>query len=209
MSSSQYFAGVADKWDAMRQVFFSDEVRKAAFRAAGIDTRAILSLAADIGAGTGFITEELVRAGLRVVAVDPVPEMLAVLAKKPYAAAGNVECKQGEAERLPLADASVDFAFANMSLHHVGTPASAISEMCRVLKPNGRAVITDMDEHGFEDLSREHNDRWMGFPRADVASWMSDAGFADISIGSVGECCGGGIAGTGIGIFVASGRRPA
>jgi len=57
-----YFETVAQKWDTMRQGFFSDAVREKAFEAAGAVAGKI---AADIGAGSGFVTEGLLRRGLR------------------------------------------------------------------------------------------------------------------------------------------------
>lgn len=212
MTSETYFAEVAPQWDSMRQVFFSENVKETAFRTAGISTRDILAVAVDVGAGTGFVTEGLVKRGLQVIAVEPVAEMLHVLQDKPFAR-HDVDCRLGQAESLPVADGAARYVFANMSLHHVEDPRQSIAEMFRVLEPGGRVVITDLDAHEVELLRTEHNDRWMGFERAAVSGWLRDAGFADVAIGSVGSCCGSETnmpsGGAGIGIFVASGRRPA
>ena len=78
MSSEQYFDKVADQWDHMRKSFFSDEVREKALAAANVKPG---KLAADIGAGTGFITEGLVQNGLRVIAVDQSGAMLEEMKK--------------------------------------------------------------------------------------------------------------------------------
>ena len=67
MSSKDYFDRVAQDWDEMRENFFSDEVRMKALSIAAIQKGKI---AADIGAGTGFISEGLIREGLQVIAVD-------------------------------------------------------------------------------------------------------------------------------------------
>lgn len=212
MSSGMYFAEVAPQWDTMRQVFFSETVKEMAFKKAGISSKDILAVAVDVGAGTGFVTEGLVKRGLQVIAVEPVAEMIDVLRAKPFAQT-DVECRLGQAEKLPLADGEAAYAFANMSLHHVDDPRLAIAEMFRVLQAGGRAVITDLDTHQVELLRTEHNDRWMGFERAAVHGWLEQAGFVDIEIDSVGACCGSETnmpsGGAGIGIFVASGRRRA
>ncbi len=212
MTNDIYFAEVADQWDEMRKVFFSDEVKEMAFLKAGISTKDILAIALDIGAGTGFITEGLIQRGLQVIAVEPVPEMIEILKTK-FFSTEEVDCRLGQAENLPLADREVAFAFANMSLHHVEDPQQAISEMFRVLQSKGRVVITDLDEHNVEVLRTEHYDRWMGFKREVVQDWLQEAGFEEIDIASVGSCCGKEknmpSGGAGIGIFVASARRPA
>jgi Methylase involved in ubiquinone/menaquinone biosynthesis len=45
---------------------------------------------------------------------------------------------QGDAQRLPFADASFDRALINFGLLHVSHPERACAEACRVLKSNGR-----------------------------------------------------------------------
>lgn len=64
-------------------------------------------VAADIGAGTGFITEGFLRKGLSVVAVDRSPEMLGRIRAK-YGSPAPVDCRLGTARRLPLDDGEVD-----------------------------------------------------------------------------------------------------
>ena len=206
MGSKEFFNQVASQWDQMRTQFYSDRVRDKAMDVAGVVRG---RKAADIGAGSGFITEGLLRRGLQVVAVDQSPEMLAEMKRKLGAA--PVDYRQGVAERLPLADAEVDYALANMYLHHVETPAAAIREMARVLKPGGRLVITDADEHNFEFLRTEHHDRWLGFKREDIRRWFEEAGLKQVQVGSLEEtCCVDSQCGSekaSIGIFVASGVK--
>ena len=204
MSSKDYFDRVADRWDEMRSGFFSENVRESAYKAAGIQTG---RQAADIGAGTGFVTEGLIRQGLEVIAVDESGAMLAELKGK-YP---DLDCRQGEAENLPLPDDAVDYVFANMYLHHVARPSAAIKEMTRILKKGGRLVITDLDEHEFEFLKREHHDRWMGFIREDVANWFKASNLIEVKVDCVGSnCCADSADGSGsakVSIFVASGTK--
>jgi ubiquinone/menaquinone biosynthesis C-methylase UbiE len=186
MNSKEYFEKVADRWDQMRQTFFSDNVRKTAVAKAGIQAN---KLAADIGAGTGFITEELVRNGVKVIAVDRSMAMLEEMKKK-YGRCDVVDYRQGEFNNLPLQNEAVDYVFANMYLHHVDLPQVAIDEMVRVLKPGGKIVITDMDEHEHEFLRIEQHDRWMGFRREDVERWFKDAGLKNVKVDCLDEeCC--------------------
>ncbi len=185
MNSKKYFDDVAHKWDEMRKGFFSEEVREKAFSMAGVKAG---ETAADIGAGTGFVTEGLIQKGLKVLAIDQSEEMLEEMKRK-FADAKSVEYHVGEAEKLPVPDDTVDYTFANMYLHHVERPLEAIKEMVRILKPGGKLVITDMDEHRFDFLVKEHHDRWMGFKREDVSQWLMEAGLKDVVVDCVGECC--------------------
>lgn len=188
MSSQEYFATVAADWDRLRAGFFPEAVRAKALALAGVCAGKI---AADLGAGTGFVTQALLEAGLTVFAVDRSPEMLAGLrARFPSAVqTGRLTALEGEAHRLPLPDASVEHVFANMLLHHADDPAHAIAEMARILRPGGRLVITDLDAHAHQVLLDEHHDRWPGFRRGDVAAWLQVSGFVAPSVASSGESC--------------------
>ncbi len=207
MSSKQYFGEVARQWDEMRESFFSEAVREKAISLAGAESG---ELAADIGAGTGFITEGLMQKGLRVIAVDQSEAMLKEMREK-FQGVDTIDYRLGEAENLPIEDKVVDYVFANMYLHHVENPPVAIKEMARTLKPGDRLVITDLDEHNFDFLKREHHDRWMGFKREDVQRWFIAAGLKEAMVDCVGEdCCAPSSCGdkyASVSIFLASGKK--
>ncbi|MFC2169527.1 class I SAM-dependent methyltransferase [Acidobacteriota bacterium] len=185
MSSKNYFEKVANRWDQMRKSLFPDKVRKVAVAKA--DSQAG-KLAADIGAGTGFITEELIQNGLTIIAVDQSQAMLDEMKKK-FGRSDPVEYRIGEFNKLPIQNDTVDYIFANMYLHHVESPEVAIAEMVRVLKPGGKVVVTDMDEHEFEFLRIEQHDCWLGFKRENIEHLFKEAGLKNIEVDCVGEDC--------------------
>jgi len=207
MSSKAYFDEVAGDWSNMRKAFFSDAIRDKAFAVARLEAG---KTAADIGAGTGFISRGLVAAGMNVIAVDQSAAMLAEL-KKQLRPSSAVDCRQGTAELLPIADEQVDYAFANMYIHHVEKPSGALKEMARILRPGGRLVVTDLDQHEFEFLRREQHDRWMGFKREDVTAWLEAAGLVNVNVENAGgNCCATSCeasAQAAVSIFVASGEK--
>ena len=145
------------------------------------------AVAADIGAGTGFITEGLVQRGVKVIAVDESKRMLDELVRRGLP--GSVDCRVGSAEMIPIDDGAVDYVFANMLLHHVVEPSKAIREMARVLRPGGVVVITDLDRHEFEFLRNEQHDRWKGFERESLSRWLDEAGLTNVAVESLGEDC--------------------
>jgi ubiquinone/menaquinone biosynthesis C-methylase UbiE len=185
VSSKEYFDEVAKRWDEMRGAFFSDAVREKAIAVAGVQPG---EMAADIGAGSGFITEGLVQRGLTVIAVDQSEVMLDEMRRK-FSDLDAIEYRMGLAESLPIAGDAVDYVFANMYLHHVESPADTIMEMARILRPGGRLVITDLDEHAFEFLRTEQYDRWLGFKRDDVERWLTEAGLHSVATDCIGEDC--------------------
>jgi ubiquinone/menaquinone biosynthesis C-methylase UbiE len=207
MESRNYFDEVAPQWDRLREGFFSRRVREKALLVANLHPGRI---AADIGCGTGFITEGLVERGLKVIAVDSSQAMLSEMRQR-FAGLDLIDYRQGETGSLPIQDNTVDYAFANMYLHHVEVPPEAIKEMARILKPKGMLIVTDLDEHCFEFLRREHSDRWMGFPRDDLRRWFEDAGLREVAVDCAGEnCCASSSCGrerAEISIFVASGKK--
>jgi SAM-dependent methyltransferase len=87
----------------------------------------------DLAAGTGKLTASLLARGLDVVAVDPAPNMLAVLRRR----LPEVDARVGRAERIPLADAFVGTVLVGAAFHWFTRPA-AEQEIARVLRPGGR-----------------------------------------------------------------------
>lgn len=171
MQSKKYFDEISNQWDTIRQSFFSDSIRDKMCETAQVKEGLT---AVDIGAGTGFVTQELLSRKLRVIAIDQSQEMLDVIKQK-FASKGEVICLQADAYSLPLEDESVDYVMANMFLHHVEKPDQAILEMTRILKPGGRLVIADLDKHDFEFLRIEQFDVWLGFERSEIREWFSSA----------------------------------
>ena len=151
MGSKEYFDAISLEWDGMRSEYFSNNVRDKSYSIAKIQKGKI---AADIGAGTGYITEGLVKKGLRVIAIDQSEKMLNLLKTK-LSNSPLLETRVGKSDSLPIDDNAVDYVFANMYLHHVENPFSAVKEMARILKSNGKMIITDLDAHDFEFLREE------------------------------------------------------
>src|SRR5262245_59341370 len=90
------------------------------------------SVALELGAGTGKFTARLLETGARVIAVDPVEQMLAQLKRNTTGATALL----GTAEHIPLADGAADAVVCAQAFHWFATPV-ALAEIHRVLKPGG------------------------------------------------------------------------
>jgi len=95
----------------------------------------------EIGAAEAVHSCRLAARGLRVVALEPSPEMLARARarQREYGVRFPLVCGIGEA--LPFPDRSFDRVLCESAIDHVVHPPRAIAEMARVLKPEGRLLI--------------------------------------------------------------------
>ena len=143
---------------------------------------------ADVGAGTGFVAAGLAPLVKQVYVVDGSAAMIEV-AKKNLSEFSNVEYHEADGASLPFPDDSLDAVFANMYLHHTTDPLAAIREMVRVLRPGGRLVITDMDEHPYAWLKDEMADVWQGFDRDQIRAWFQEAGLVNVIVDCTGQSC--------------------
>jgi ubiquinone/menaquinone biosynthesis C-methylase UbiE len=130
--SAEAFAGVAATYERGRPEYPRGLLDWLTERG---DIRAGASVV-DIGAGTGKLTRLLVGHGARVIAVDPLPEMLAELEN----VVPQAERRLGRATALPIDDESADLAVCGQSFHWFAS-AEALAEIARVLRPDGSLVL--------------------------------------------------------------------
>jgi ubiquinone/menaquinone biosynthesis C-methylase UbiE len=208
-AARDYFDRVADDWDSIRAGYFTEALRDSAIARAYLRPEMEV---ADVGCGAGFIAAGLAPIVHRVHALDGSQAMLDV-ARRNLAAYNNVDYQLTDGSILPLPDASVDAAFANMVLHHCPDPAATLREMARILRPGGRIVITDMDRHDHEWMRAEMADEWLGFERAQVKRWLREAGLVNVLVTcssqtccATAQCAPDGRAE--ISVFIATGARP-
>jgi arsenite methyltransferase len=119
----------------------------------------------DIGSGSGtdaFIAAELVGPGGRVIGLDLTEAMLDKLrANAAAAGVANLELLAGNAESIPLPDASVDVVSSNGVLNLVPDKPRAIQEIARVLRPGGRLQIADIVVRTLpSEACRAHPELW-------------------------------------------------
>jgi SAM-dependent methyltransferase len=113
----------------------------------------------EIGAGTGYFTLNLLRAGMIAQATcsDISPGMLSALRANAERLELEVDTEQVDAERLPFADESFDLVFGHAVLHHIPDLERAFKEFERVLAPGGTVL--------FAGEPSRYGDRLAGVPK--------------------------------------------
>ncbi len=96
----------------------------------------------DVAIGTGR-NLPFYPADATITGVELSPAMLGIARQRAADLGRTVELREGDAEQLPLPDASFDTVVCALSLCTIPDPTAAIGEMHRVLVPGGRLLLLD------------------------------------------------------------------
>lgn len=184
MGSRKYFDEIASNWNRMRSEYFKDEVRDRILNELDIENKVV----GDLGCGTGFISLGLIKKNPNIIfAVDQSVNMLKELKRESIKQGfNNIYPVRSAIDDLALFDDSLDAITMNMALHHVVNPEEAIKEMFRVLKSNGKLVISDVYKHNGKWARVEMFDEWLGFSDVQIIKWLDLVGFKNITIEDTG-----------------------
>ncbi len=116
----------------------------------------------DIGCGSGFHLPLWAATADRVIGVEP-HRPLVRLARRRTKRIGNVTVLEGMAEKLPVADASVDVAHARWAYFLGPGSEPGLRELDRVMRRGGTAFVID------NDATRSTFGGWFrrGYPEVD------------------------------------------
>jgi ubiquinone/menaquinone biosynthesis C-methylase UbiE len=144
--NTRYHDVAADHYDAKWGIDFGQvgrdqvlaKVRKALGHAPGRYARSL-----EIGAGTGYFTLNMLRAGVIAEATcsDISEGMLATLKGNALRLGLDVKTACVDAERLPFPDGSFDLVLGHAVLHHIPDLPRAFAEFERVLVPGGTILF--------------------------------------------------------------------
>jgi ubiquinone/menaquinone biosynthesis C-methylase UbiE len=133
----------------------------------------------DVGAGLGVLTlaaHERIGDGW-VIAVDPSVGALEELLRLAHVAnASGIMYLVGDAEVLPLPDASVDVAVLDSVLVHVADTGAVVRELARVLRSGGRLSLREPVHR--DDTSVSSPVDWS--PLGELQRELEACGFADV-----------------------------
>lgn len=143
----------------------------------------------DAGCGSGYLSIPITRmlADGQVVCLDSSMDMLALLERKLRKAGleGRTRTVLTDAADSRLADASIDIVVSMNLVHELGSPADAMAEWARVLKPGGRMLIVDFRDTPLVRRFMQHGhggEAHGPFSAEELSGLMSDAGLDDVRV---------------------------
>jgi len=98
----------------------------------------------EVAPGPGFLSIELAKRGLRVRAVDISATFVEIARRNAAAERVEAQFEIGNAAALPVESGSVDVVVCRAAFKNFSEPVKALSEMRRVLRPGGTALLIDM-----------------------------------------------------------------
>lgn len=121
----------------------------------------------DLGCGAGtdsLVAAQMVGPAGSVTGIDMTPEMLAkARSAAEEMGAANVEFVEGEIERLPFPDESIDVVISNGVIDLLPDKDTVFAEIYRVLRPGGRIQLADVTiQQPVSEEGKRNIDLWTG-----------------------------------------------
>jgi len=110
----------------------------------------------EVAPGPGYFCIELAKLGsYAITGMDLSRTFVKMAAEKAEQAGVRVEFKEGSASNMPFPKNSFDFLLCRAAFKNFADPVRALQEMCRVLRPGGRALLIDLSRDARpDDVSR-------------------------------------------------------
>lgn len=136
----------------------------------------------ELATGTGRMTAVLAHMGFRVISGDRTQEQRARVYERLATERERATLVGLEMGRLPFREASLRNITCVNTLHEIDDPRSALSELLRVRHPEGRLLIADFNETGFDVMQRLEQEVYRrdhprgSMPIAEVERTLQEAG---------------------------------
>jgi len=127
----------------------------------------------EIAPGPGYFCIELAKLGNYKVTGLDISKSFVEIARKNASEAGlKIDFQQGNASDMSFPDNTFDFTFCQAAFKNFSEPAKAITEMYRVLRPKGVAVISDLRRDASpEDIEQEIKGMGLGRINEFLVRW--------------------------------------
>lgn len=135
----------------------------------------------DIGCGEGFLTSEFERWVGLIVGVD-----LSLTRCKKAKAKLKGDIIRADGRALPLADASVDGVICHQVIEHVREDRSVVAEIWRILKENGKMIISTVRRSGIRVSKRIDPAHVKEYSYSEVRGLLNTKGFEEFAFQGLG-----------------------
>jgi 2-polyprenyl-3-methyl-5-hydroxy-6-metoxy-1,4-benzoquinol methylase len=103
----------------------------------------------DVACGTGNLAVIAAKRGCAVNGIDIATNLIGQARARAAASGLTIDFKEGDAEALPFANESFDFAVSMFGVMFAPQPAVVTSELSRVTKPGGQIALANWTPEGF------------------------------------------------------------
>jgi demethylmenaquinone methyltransferase/2-methoxy-6-polyprenyl-1,4-benzoquinol methylase len=154
------FSGIARRYDLLNHLLSGNVDKRWRRKAARALESSLIEGARvlDVACGTGDLSLVLAEAGAaRIIGLDFCRPMLEIARRKADADSRSIPFVEGDALRLPFADATFDAVTIAFGLRNLAGVADGLRELRRVLKPGGRLAVLEFSSPvvpGFRALFR-------------------------------------------------------
>jgi ubiquinone/menaquinone biosynthesis C-methylase UbiE len=110
----------------------------------------------EVAPGPGYFAIELAKLGdYRVTGLDISQTFIAIASANAARERVAAQFQHGDASRMPFENERFDYIVCRAAFKNFSAPEAALQEMCRVLKPGGRALIIDMRRDASHESIRQ------------------------------------------------------
>jgi len=119
----------------------------------------------EVAPGPGYLAIEIAKRGqYAITGLDISKTFVEIATANAHRASVKIDFQHGNASAMPFADGTFDFIVCRAAFKNFSQPVEAMSEMHRVLKPRGCALIIDLrKDASMDDISAYIRDAHVGW----------------------------------------------
>jgi demethylmenaquinone methyltransferase/2-methoxy-6-polyprenyl-1,4-benzoquinol methylase len=171
-----FYKYLSKVYDQVNPFIWNEEMRDEALELLAIqqDDRVL-----DVGCGTGFGTEGLLRYSDDVHGLDQSVHQMQKAWEK-FGKNDEVRFYRGDAERLPFRDDSFDVIWSSGSIEYWPNPVDALEEFRRVVKPGNKVLVVGPDYPKSGVFQKMADAIMLFYDEEEAQRMFEEAGFVDI-----------------------------
>ncbi|WP_138007685.1 methyltransferase domain-containing protein [Halalkalirubrum salinum] len=171
-----FYKYLSKVYDTINPFIWNDEMRDEALSLLDIPEGARVL---DVGCGTGFATEGLLRYTDDVHGLDQSIHQMQKAFEK-FGKHDRVRFYRGDAERLPFQDNSFDVVWSSGSIEYWPNPVDALEEFRRVVKPGNKVLVVGPDYPRSSAMQAVADSIMLFYDAEEADRMFEEAGFVDI-----------------------------